>query len=295
MNYHFSKFTIYVATKRYILSFLMMILSATLHAQFLELGVTGGACSYIGDVNSKGFFNNTKVGGGFFARWNWHPNFSTRISGVRGTLQADDTRSSESEVRARNLSFNTDLWEIALFQEFNLIPYHPKKNKNQIFAPYIYAGISAFHFNPKTLYQGDWLPLQPLGTEGQGLPGFKKKYSLWQPAVVLGGGIRLALTERFAVGLDLGYRITFTDYIDDVSTVYVAPRDLTANGTLAVALSNRSEEYTGIPADNLVGERRGNSNNKDSYLFWGVTFSFHFYGKKAFSDKKPEYHIYKWF
>lgn len=274
---------------------LILIMRTALSAQFWELGVTGGAYSYIGDLNPSGFFSNSSVGGGVLLRRNWHPNFSTRFSALRGTLQADDRRSPMPTIRARNLNFKSELWELSLFQEFNLIPYHPQNKENQAFAPYICAGVSVFKFNPTTQYEGEWVALQPLGTEGQGLPGFPKKYALWQAAVTIGAGIRLALTSRVAVGVDIGYRISFTDYLDDVSSIYVAPRDLAANGPLAVVLSNRSEEYTGIPADNLVGERRGNSNKKDSYIYWGVSFSFQFFGKKAYAEKTPEYHIYKWF
>lgn len=269
-----------------------------LQAQFLEVGVGGGAASYIGDLNPGGFFTNTSVGGKFFATYNWHPNFGTSISLLRAQLLADDTRSPDPDIRLRNLSFRSAIWELGLSQEFNLLAFQPSLKKEQeVFAPFIRTGLSLFHFNPQTYYEQNWIDLQPLGTEGQGLPAFpdRKQYKRIQLAVLLGAGVKMALTERFNVGFEVGYRFTFTDYLDDVSTTYVAERDLEANGPLAVALSNRTEEYTGIPADDFAGERRGNSNNKDAYMYWGVRFSFSFFGKKAFKEEKPVYNIYKWF
>ena len=34
-----------------------------------------------------------------------------------------------------------------------------------------FVGVGGFYFNPKAKYEGKWVSLQPLGTEGQGLNG----------------------------------------------------------------------------------------------------------------------------
>jgi hypothetical protein len=281
-----------------ILLLLSLMLSLQSQAQFVEVGVGGGASSYIGDLNPGGFFTNTSVGGQAFLTYNWHPNFATRVNLLRAQILADDTRSPDPEIRLRNLSFRSSIWELSLIQEVNLISFRPdQKKETEVFAPYLFAGLGLFYFNPQAYYQQEWVDLQPLGTEGQGLAAFpdRNPYKLFQMAILMGGGVKLALTPRFNVGFEFGHRFTFTDYLDDVSTTYVAERDLEANGPLAVALANRTEEYTGIPADDFAGERRGNSNNKDAYLYWGVRFSFNFFGKKAYKKEIPEYEIYKWF
>ena len=98
--------------------------------------------------------------------------------------------------------------------------------------------------------------------------------------------------------MEFGYRFTFTDYLDDVSGIYPSSRQLSKNGVLAVALSNRTEEYTGINASHLVGQRRGNSNNNDGYFVWGLSLSFNLYGREAYKRErtpKRNYKINKWF
>ena len=105
----------------------------------------------------------------------------------------------------------------------------------------------------------------------------------------MGFGIKLLIGDRLIFGIDLGYRITFTDYLDDVSTLYQDPAELIQNGILAVALSNRTEEFTGQSANNLIGTRRGDSNNNDAYLYWNIRLSFVL--NKKIKAKKNEQRI----
>jgi len=67
----------------------------------------------------------------------------------------------------------------------------------------------------------------------------------------------------------------FTDYLDDISTVYPEIFDLRLNrGDIAVALSDRSIVAEGQPAVGEPGRQRGNSADDDSYaiLNVGVTY-----------------------
>jgi hypothetical protein len=59
-----------------------------------------------------------------------------------------------------------------------------------------------------------------LSTEGQGIYPDKKPYSLWQPTIPFGGGVKFAITENLRIGFEIGLRKLFTDYLDDVSTSY---------------------------------------------------------------------------
>ena len=78
------------------------------------------------------------------------------------------------------------------------------------------------------------------------------------------------LNKSWSLNFEISARNTGTDYLDDVSTVYPDMRDLERErGALAVALADRSVELPAIPGSQ-VGERgsqRGNSLNKDMYLF----------------------------
>jgi len=95
-----------------------------------------------------------------------------------------------------------------------------------------YAGIGVFHFNPKgslTDANGNktWYNLQPLRTEGQGMGEYpnSKPYKLTQMNIPIGGGIKYYASDRMNFSMEVLYRKTFTDYIDDVSKTYVDPKN----------------------------------------------------------------------
>jgi hypothetical protein len=123
-------------------------------------------------------------------------------------------------------------------------------------------------------YDGKWVELQPLGTEGQETTKYndKRRYGLTQVSIPIGMGYKTQLNEDWALGIEFGVRKTFTDYLDDVSTIYVDDQIVGgAYGYLAVAMKDRARE---------VGQElhandnpRGNSKNKDWYMFFGLTLT----------------------
>jgi hypothetical protein len=88
----------------------------------------------------------------------------------------------------------------------------------------------------------------------------------------MGGGFRVHVSPRVNTSLELLYRKTFTDYIDDVSTTYIDPNDFDA--TLSpkdAAIARQIHDKTiGIitPGINRYepGTQRGNSRNMDAYF-----------------------------
>jgi len=48
-----------------------------------------------------------------------------------------------------------------------MVPFKFYSDRLNRIAPYIAAGGTLFYFNPKTVYEGMTVALQPLGTEGQ--------------------------------------------------------------------------------------------------------------------------------
>ena len=87
----------------------------------------------------------------------------------------------------------------------------------------MFAGIGVYRYNPYAYSGGNKVFLQPLSTEGQNIIGYpdRKKYSLTQFAVPFGGGFKFAVSENLRVGIEMGIRKLFTDYLDDVSKGYM--------------------------------------------------------------------------
>ena len=250
----------------------------------LEVGVMAGVSSYQGDLapsNLKTSLGKFHAAFGAFGRYNINNYFTGRLSFNYGTISGDDAK----EGRKRNLSFKSNMIEFAVTGEWNILGYQPYALE-RVFTPYLFAGVGFVHFNPRTQYEGEWVNLQPLGTEGQSMQGFESKYSLVEIAIPFGVGVKYAINDQWNVGLEFGFRKTFTDYLDDVSGAYVDNEQLIAgNGELAAALANRSGEP--IPG----GTKRGNDSVSDWYIIGGITISYNFLdnglvGSRSKSRKK---------
>ncbi|CAN5776726.1 hypothetical protein BH11BAC7_BH11BAC7_24590 [soil metagenome] len=229
-----------------------------------EIGIMLGGSYYIGELNpTKHFSSLTRPAGGIVFRHNINMRFAVAATAFFGSVQGIDARSSSFEQQKRNLSFRSSIYEFAVRGEFNFIEYRIGNDKHS-FTPFMFLGLAVFNFNPKASFGNQWVALQPLHTEGQA-----KSYSKVQLSIPFGAGVRVNLAKRIGLLAEWGMRKTFTDYIDDVSTVYANPSDLAEYGALSVAVADRSN----VGPSN-IGRQRGNPRNKDWYAFAGLTLTF---------------------
>ena len=269
------------------IAFLALLFPLSMSAQHLEGGFFLGTSTYYGDLDDETIHTKeTHLGYGLVARYNINDFVSIRGSILGGELSADDANNDKRpEVAARNLSFRTSIAEFSIIPEFNILGYNPY---DRIISPYVFAGLSVFRFNPEAQLDNVWHQLQPLGTEGQGLPGNPSRYSLTEFAIPMGLGVKFAATEYWNISWEVALRYTFTDYIDDVSGTY-EDRDvlIAAYGNETTAnLANREAELLGANAEpvNRGGLGRGNPSSNDLYVFTGFTFSYNFFD--GFGGKK---------
>ena len=263
----------------------LSILFAGMYAakpQTAEIGLCGGVSFYMGDLNPKGVFNGVRPAGGVLFRYNINPRFAVKATALFGSLHASDATTGD---RARNLSFHSPISEISAQVEINFLRLFNEKGLNP-FSPYLFAGIAVFSFNPQAEFNGNVYDLQPLGTEGQGLNMQdpvtkivydKERYGLTGFSIPFGLGMRVNFLKYYSVGLEWGFRKTFTDYIDDVSGKYVN-RDflIEYRSALIADLADRTTSMTpeGSPDYHKAGSARGNTENKDWYSFAVLSFSF---------------------
>lgn len=289
MRYAMKKFTAQLAGLKKIGFLPLLALSLQAVSQDLHVGIFAGISNYYGDLsNNIVDFPYSRPGLGIFARKDINRFFSARIGFNYGVLTASDATSSDPKKIARNLSFRSDLFEIHIIGEYNLFDFN-----NAGYTPYLFAGVAGFYFNPSTLdAKGNRVYLQPLGTEGQGLPGYpnRKPYSLYQMGIPFGIGLKYALSEKITLGAEIGLRYTFTDYLDDVSTTYVDQNALrNGRGQLAVDLAYRGNDVPVSKGGNPVyppdGTQRGTSPAKDMYSFSGFTLTFKIGDKTSLFSK----------
>ena len=245
-----------------------------LQAQSLELGVFGGISNYFGDLQQSNFEMETiHPAVGVFSRYNVSNKFAVKLHLYKGMISGDDANYEElMPVRDRNLSFQSDLYEAGLQGEFTFVSFGEYEEK--LAAPYIFTGVSLFYFNPQAEYEGHWVDLQPLGTEGQGMSNdAPAKYHRVQLSIPMGIGFNVRVAPKMNVGFEFGFRKTFTDHLDDVSGAYPDIELLEMTNPMGAALSFRSPELVDYSMPNPQGELRGSPQTKDMYFFGGMTIS----------------------
>jgi hypothetical protein len=248
--------------------------------QYAESGIGLGFATYWGDLNGPIYTNNFKYNSAFAVQLNARKIFNKRI-GIHpslsyGVIKGDDARAENPGQLLRNLRFKSPVLDLSLLAEYFIFPFEPD-DASSLFYPYVAGGVSGFYFNPVATLEGRSYRLQPLGTEGQGMPGFPSKYSLVNWALSFGGGAKISLAPGLNLGIEVIMRRTFTDYLDDVSTNYVNYYELEAgNGIVSAKLANRMNEYLGEDGPVLLttGTQRGGKEVKDYFLFSIVSLNF---------------------
>lgn len=243
------------------------------NGQPAELSFFGGLSNYLGDLQQKPI-TATNAGTVFGINFKYPVNehIWVRASVAKGNISASDANNSP-ELRPRNLSFQTSLTDGYLAGEYRL--FSPERSA---IIPYVFAGAGMFHFNPYVHFgdKNEKVYLQPLGTEGQGLPEYPDRqfYKLTQFFVPLGAGVQWHANEKWILGIEFRQNFTFTDYLDDASNRYALQGPLLRDrGPLAVELAWRRDEFDGRPYPTNES-RRGNPDNNDWYYYLGLQVGF---------------------
>jgi len=252
---------------------IFLFLATTCFGQPWEVEIAGGISGYKGDLIKRNFtFQSVEPAIGVNLKYNLDNMFLLRAGISLLKVKGYDKNNTQVDIKARNLSFQSNILEFNVGVEYNLL-------EPEIFHsyPYIFAGIGVYHFNPFTYDDSNVKTyLRPLSTEGQGLSEYpeRKPYAQTQLCVPFGGGWKWNLSPRYQVLYEIGYRALFTDYLDDVSKTYVDPQVLlAAKGPKAVELAYRAQHSTGsYPFPEGPGDQRGNPKAKDWYFFNGVKF-----------------------
>lgn len=207
---------------------------------------------------------------------------STKVMLTYGWLRGDDQTTMEQYRSNRNLHFRSPIVEFSGQLEYSIIKERQghRYNLRRVRGikgfktnTYFFVGVGGLYFNPRAKLDGKWYSLQPLGTEGQGLVPTRKPYSRFTVCIPYGIGFKYGMNRRWNIGLELGVRKTFSDYLDDVSTTYydnALIRD--AKGDVAAYLADPSDGTH--PNWTSAYQQRGDAKDKDSYMLLSINLTY---------------------
>ncbi len=259
----------------------LLLSSMTIHAQTWEVGGNIGASGYMGDLNPNNPLKPSGIAAGLFVKHNFDPYWGLGLHYTHGQITANDAKSKSADFRNRNLNFDTQLEEVAVQVDFNFLEYFSGGGRKN-FTPYIFTGVAGVIFKPTATYvipsngaeKAVTYRTYQYQTEGQ-----KYRYRTYTVAIPYGAGMRFHLTQNWSLMSELGYRTTFTDYLDDVSGSYPNRDDLEQYAPNAATSLNLSHGFTN---PKQPGTQRGDFRKRDTYMFLKFGISYTFSSEKCF-------------
>ncbi|MBX2966865.1 MAG: outer membrane beta-barrel protein [Cyclobacteriaceae bacterium] len=224
-----------------------------------------GTSSYFGELANPGDYLNSKPSINLGMQYFLTNRVSVRSELTWFQLQGDDAKADDDGRRMRNLSFTANNWELNATGSVSLFPIGTRFYQRSKVNFYGFAGVGVLYSNPKAELNGQKYELQPLQTEGI-------EYGKFHFVIPYGLGVRFMLNPFLNLAIESGHRITFTDYLDDVSTVYKDQASFT--DPIAAALADRKPEL-GLPG-RPTGAIRGNPDRNDGYMFLNIKLEYYF-------------------
>lgn len=272
--------------KKFIALLFVVVLAFSSNAQRYNLGfgLRAGVANFLGDIGNgeeaRNFVYNmnladTRWSVGGMIRYRFHPLFAIRGDLTYARIQGKDSDAEWDARRGRNLNFTNDMFELSAKFE-----YYPQilavsdvgfTGRYQTdYQTYFHFGAGALYHNPKGKYMGTGqnVKLRPLMTEG-------KKYSPVAFFIPLGGGFFFTHKRQHRIGFDFTWNWSFTDYLDDISSQYVDPSQMSGD-PLAAQMANQWIDQPGVPAQIQYGpgSPRGDPTDRDNYMLMTLSYTY---------------------
>lgn len=218
-----------------------------------SIAIEAGTTRYAGDMSEeKDLLVRPRLGAEVAGSvlYRFAERFSARADGRMYMIWG---KHENTRVWFNNLSFMSINPELCAGIQADLFP---ADQRDRLLNPYLFVGIGLTYLNTLTRFQKHWITLPPLHTENV-------VYNRYPAILKLAVGHPILIPFKYRLVAELGYTKVFSDYLDDVSTVYP---DMSKLEPLAQALSDRRYALSsGLPPAK-PGDQRGNSTKNDGYF-----------------------------
>lgn len=250
-----------------------------------------GTSTYFGELSNDGDYLQAKLNLNVGLQYYFTNRIGVRADITWFQLTGSDAKADSEGRRVRNLSFSSNNYEISGVGMVSLYPQGRSFYQRPAFNLYGFIGVGLCYFNPTADYKGKTYALAPLQTE-------LVSYSRVTPVIPMGLGVRFKMGPFVNLSFEGGFRQTFTDYLDDVSTVHYDASKFT--NPIAAALSDRGVELTPPYGPSTEGSIRGNPKTNDSYMLFNAKIEYYlptnFLEKdrsaKKFKNKRKAFYRY---
>ena len=243
-----------------LLSISQDFLSRQFNDRYFSAYIGTGSSTYFGELNFNDKINArpSSFTLGVEARLLNH--VGARLALNYLSLSGDDKNAPDNSFqRQRNLSFKSNNFQIQLTGVYYIKSYNGAYHSRRALDLYLVGGIGYLKYNPTAEFAGERFLLRKAQTEGF-------SYKKWTFTIPIGAGVKFRINEFLNVNVEMLYHKTFTDYLDDVSSIY-GTDFLTST---AEFLSDRKNEIGVVNPDFydqiVPGAKRGDPATKDAFL-----------------------------
>ncbi|MCB0518699.1 MAG: OmpA family protein [Lewinellaceae bacterium] len=178
-----------------------------------EGGLFLGYSNYLGDLVEPTFtFSQPGPSFGILVRNHLTNTLGLRLNLQYGKIKGDDANYDRNA--DRGASFKSSWVELALMGEYELLGnrrWTEDGKFRKTVSPYVYGGVGGSFFDPNVKIA------QTAGKPDKNNPDIGADYSNVHFILPIGAGLRFDLSRKVNLGLELGARFTFSDYIDGIS------------------------------------------------------------------------------
>lgn len=174
--------------------------------RYSQISIGVGSATYYGDLDNNKLFNLSLSS----LHFGYKQTIINRLKGRAELTVFWIDGADEGDIDERDLSFTSTNLEFSVLGEYCLHPTDVPYYRRNWYNPYAILGLGFTYFNPKETLDGKKEALQPQQREGV-------NYGRIAPIIPMGAGIRFKINYLMNIALEGVYRMTFTDYLDDVS------------------------------------------------------------------------------
>lgn len=215
------------------LTFLISVLSAPKAiSQKHEIGIRAGIMNYRGDMTPLLNYKSPGIGAGVFYRFNFNKFLSAKANVFYGQITDKDSNYNTPISQVRGHSFKTIIIEMSAQLEYNFFDIGLTRRDRYSWTPYLFLGFGGFRMSP--------------------VENIQPTYGRTQICIPFGVGAKFLLRNNLALGIEMGARKTFTNYIDDIGV------------NINSAATRNPQYYTENP------------NERDMYFFTAISLSYIF-------------------
>jgi hypothetical protein len=266
---------------------------------------TGGVgyAQVLGDLSNPGKYFDSKLNivGGIQYRATDRINVGMNLMAFQ--LEASDSEiDPELNTRSRGLSFVSNNLELSASTTLSLFPMPTRFTQRKFINPYVMVGVGVLLFDPRAEVPeylrnqaGDTLRAVPRAGEMVSLRQFQTErpntYGRFALVIPVGAGVRVKVTEFLDITAQVSNRITFTDYLDDVSgRGYPSLDQFDWQNSDQEAIAAALSDPNGTSRDDV----RGNPESDDYYMIFNVKAEFYIQGEwlnRLFAPGGKRYNI----